>query len=508
MNAWVIALLVCHAIASGILALFGLHRLLLATAFLRLRPDRPLDPVPPRSAAAVPPLVTVQIPLYNERYVAERVIRAAAALEYPADRLELQILDDSTDDTPEIVARVLETLGDNPIRIRHLRRTGREGFKAGALAHGLHMADGEFIAVFDADFVPPADFLTRAMPAFAEARVGMVQARWGHLNESMSWLTRVQALQLDAHFTVEHGVRAAHGLFFNFNGTAAVWRRAAIDGAGGWQADTLTEDLDLSYRAQLAGWRFRYVDALAVPAELPVEVAAYRAQQQRWAQGGIQTAVKLLPSILRAPISYAIKRSAVAHLLIHLSYPLLVFVTLAGFAAASLGGVGGLRWVLVIDGTLLTFAMVSLSTFYGVAARARRPADWRRRVLLVVPIMVLGAGISLAQSAAVIRGLMGIRTPFRRTPKYDLGPASGGAWRAAAYRRGPRAFARVEVGAGMALVLSAVTFASQHHAPPSGLVFLLGGGMIAVGLTELLQRPRRRSRTRWPLDSPAGRDAS
>ncbi len=300
------------------------------------------------------PSVTVQLPLYNERYVAERAIRALAALEYPQGLLEIQVLDDSSDDTSSLVAQVVRELRGRGIQIRHVRRRVRTGYKAGALADGLAEASGDLVAIFDADFVPNPDFLQRVVGEFQQPDVGLVQARWSHINEKHSLLTRTQALQLDAHFTLEHGVRAAKGFFFNFNGTAGVWRKQAIHDAGGWQADTLTEDLDLSYRAQLCGWRFVYRDDVAVPAELPVEIAGYRQQQQRWAQGGAQSARKLLPTILRAPIPKGVKREATWHLLTHFAYPLLAFVTLAGLAVGLTADSLAARWVLALDGTLLT----------------------------------------------------------------------------------------------------------------------------------------------------------
>ena len=322
----IFVLIALHVGASILLSAFGLHRLYLAREYrrrVRQRFKRRGVRAPKRW-----PLVTVQLPLYNELYVAERAIRALAALDYPKDLLEVQVLDDSTDSTSEVVTRVVSELRQGGIHIHHIRRMTRTGFKAGALADGLASASGDLIAIFDADFIPHPDFLLQIVAEFDRADVGMVQARWSHINEDHSLLTQTQALQLDAHFTLEHGVRAAKGFFFNFNGTAGVWRKEAIRDGGGWQADTLTEDLDLSYRAQLSGWRFVYRDDVAVPAELSVEIAAYRQQQQRWAQGGAQAARKLLPTILRARLPRNVKREATWHLLTHFAYPLLALVDL------------------------------------------------------------------------------------------------------------------------------------------------------------------------------------
>ncbi len=496
MSGPVLVFVLLHIVASALLAAFGYHRAQMARAFARMQRDTRIRERPAGPARRGDwPLVTVQLPLYNERYVAERVIRAAAALEYPSDRLEIQVLDDSTDDTTELVARVVDELQDTGVTIHHVRRASRTGYKAGALAEGLNRASGSLIAIFDADFVPNADFLIQVVPDFDEGDVAMVQARWGHINADTSLLTRTQALQLDAHFTTEHTVRARSGCFFNFNGTAGIWRRSAIESAGGWQADTLTEDLDLSYRAQLAGWRFIYRDDVEVPAELPAEIAAFRLQQQRWAQGGIQTARKILPTLLRSDLPAKIKRAATWHLLIHLSYPLLVIVTLAGLAVGLFADLFALRWVLAVDGLLLTFAMASLTYFYGVTARGRDPDRWRRRLWVVPAVMILGAGISLGQCAAVWRGLLGHRTPFRRTPKYKLAGGKDRSWRRAAYRISTPSGGIGEILAGAALYGAGFLEARVADVPPSGLVLLLGTGLVSVGLTSLFQQASL-SRTR------------
>lgn len=442
----------------------------------------------PAGTPKVLPSVTVQLPLYNERHVAERAVLAMGALDYPKELLEIQVLDDSTDETSAIVTQAVGRLRSRGIRASHLRRPERCGFKAGALAHGLEVARGELIAVFDADFVPSRNFLRRVVGEFDDPMVGMVQARWGHLNAGTSWLTRAQALQLDAHFTIEHGVRQSRGCFFNFNGTAGVWRRSAIESAGGWRAATLTEDLDLSYRAQLAGWRFVYRDDVEVQAELPVEIAAYRVQQQRWAQGGVQTAKLLLPQILRARLPAKVKREAVWHLGGHLAYPLLVLLAAAGLAVGLLGLQPLRYWILAVDGALLGFAAIALSIFYGVAASARHRAAWPRQLLLVPVIMVLGAGIALGQTAAVIRGALGRATPFRRTPKYRIETEHDSSWRRSGYRMVAARSAVVECCAGLAVLAMVVAAISQGDTPAIGMATLLGVGFITVGAGTLVQR--------------------
>ena len=280
------------------LSIYGVHRCYLLYLYTRYRPKVSVRGARVRDQNL--PFVTVQLPVYNEMYVVERLIDAAARLDHPHDRLEIQVLDDSTDETQEIVKRAVARWAARGLSIQRIHRAVRTGCKAGALAVGLKRARGEVVAIFDADFVPPRDFLARALPAFVDPAVGMVQARWGHLNQDYSWLTRVQAMLLDAHFILEHGARSRGQCFFNFNGTAGLWRKRAIEEAGGWQDDTLTEDLDLSYRAQLAGWRFVFLPDLVAPAEVPVEMNAFKVQQHRWAKGSIQTCLKVLPSVLRA----------------------------------------------------------------------------------------------------------------------------------------------------------------------------------------------------------------
>src|SRR5947199_9951442 len=278
-------------------------------------------------------VVTVQLPLYSEMYVAERLIDAVCRLDYPAGRLEIQVLDDSTDETTEIVERIVAGYRAEGVDIRLLHRTDRTGFKAGALEAGLKVARGEFIAIFDADFMPTPDFLLRLMPHFAGSKVGMVQARWGHINQDYSLLTKIQSILLDGHFVLEHGGRNRSGRFFNVDGTAGIWRRVAIDDAGGWQHDTLTEDLDLSYRAQLRGWRFVFVSGVIAPAEVPVEMNGFKSQQHRWAKGSIQTCRKLLPTILRSDLPLGVKAEAFFHLTANFNYILMCVLSMLMFPA-------------------------------------------------------------------------------------------------------------------------------------------------------------------------------
>jgi len=403
-----------HFSALGFLSLYGLHRVWLLAQWRLLRRTRP------KAVSSLPenlPLVTVQLPVFNERFVAERLVDAVARLDWPADRLEIQVLDDSTDDTSDIVARRVAHWRDRGVRMRHIRRAHRGGFKAGALAEGLKAASGEFVAIFDADFIPAPDFLKKTIPHFHDPRVGMVQARWGFCNGEHSWLTGVQALLLGPHFSIEHQVRFRKGLFFNFNGTAGIWRRRAITDAGGWRADTVTEDLDLSYRAQLAGWRFVYLDGYEVPSELPVTLAAFRGQQQRWAKGSVQTARKILPLLLSRDLPFAVKCEALTHLLANICWLLgtLIFLTLYPTIVHRIG-VG--PWQMMrLDLPLFIATSCAIMSYFFVYLTANRCNGSLRRFLLL-PVVSIGLAPSI--SLAVLRGLWSRGGFFERTPKFGI----------------------------------------------------------------------------------------
>lgn len=371
------------------------------------------------------PTVTVQLPVYNERFVIERLIDAVCALDYPRHLLQIQVLDDSTDETSELAARRVAHHARRGVRIEHVRRARRVGYKAGALANGLERARGEFLLILDADFVPQADLLRRALPPFADPVVGMVQARWGHLNEDASWLTRAQALMLDGHFHIEHGARSAAGLFFNFNGTAGIWRAACLRDAGGWQADTLTEDLDLSYRAQMRGWRFVYLPDVVVPAELPQGMRALKSQQARWAQGSIQTALKVLPELLRGDWPWRIKLEAVAHLTSYVPAPLTLALAVLIFPAAIFRVKQGWPLLLLADLFFFVAAIGPLGYYFAETLRAGGRRAWPAVLFYLPLVLALGVGISVNNTRATLRGLLK-RGPaeFVRTPK--RGNATGG----------------------------------------------------------------------------------
>lgn len=361
-------------------------------------------------------MVTVQLPLYNEPRVAERLLLAVGDLDYPLDRLEIQVLDDSTDDTGDRIAAAASLLRQRGLVVEHLRRADRVGFKAGALAAGLRRACGELLCIFDADFVPPADFLRRTVPHFADTGVGLVQARWGHLNRQVSLLTRVQALLLDAHFAVEQAGRFGTGRLFNFNGTAGVWRRAAIDAAGGWEQDTLTEDLDLSYRAQLAGWRFLYVDAPEAPAELPLSVAALKGQQHRWTKGAVQTARKLLLRLWRSRLSLGQKIEATFHLTANFAYPAIACISVLAVPTMMLRHQDDYALATAVDVGVLLLATGSVAVFFA-AGQLATGRSALAAVLRLPALMALGIGMSVNNTRAALEGLAGGRGEFVRTPK-------------------------------------------------------------------------------------------
>ncbi len=425
------AFIAAYAICMGVLAVFGLHRLMVVRRYRRYykRLGR-VDTAPLRRwSESELPRVTIQLPCYNELYVIERLIDAVALIDYPRDRLEIQILDDSTDETTVIARRKVDSWRMRGLNIVLLRRDKRIGYKAGALAEGLALATGELVAIFDADFVPQASFLHDTVHHFTDPSVGVVQSRWTHLNRDYSILTQVQSIVLDAHHQLEQTSRSYAGCFFTFNGTGGIWRRSAIEEAGGWQHDTLTEDTDLSYRAQLAGWRFVYLPRVTSPAELPADIRAYCAQQHRWIVGTLQCARKLLGRIWRTPgVSLRVKVEASYQLTSNIAY-------LFSFLLACLSGPLLLldhrlhRFAAVLIDLPLFFAsFVSVFRYYLEAQRELFPDDWWRRALYLPFVGELFAGIAPQNAAAVLAGLFGRATEFVRTPKYGL-TGQGGTWR-------------------------------------------------------------------------------
>lgn len=414
-----------------LLAIYGAHRYLMVYLYYKYK--RRTQPPEAQTLQPPYPMVTVQLPVYNEQYVVTRLIDAICAVDYPKDRLEIQVLDDSTDETATIAERRVVFYQERGFTIHYLRRANRIGFKAGALREGLERAQGEFIAIFDADFVPSPDILKRVLPGFSDPEVGMIQTRWGYLNRDHSLLTQVQAMMLDGHFIMEHGARSGSGRLFNFNGTAGVWRRRCIEDAGGWQHDTLTEDLDLSYRAQLLGQRFLFLEEVVSPSELPVEMNAFKTQQRRWAKGSIQTARKLLPTVLRSNLPLKAKIEALFHLTNNLAYLLMVLLSILMFPSIVIRVQVGWMSSFWIDLPFLLAATVSISLFYLCAQREIAPNTWKGRIIFLPCLMSIGIGICVNNAKAVIEALLGHWTEFQRTPKYGV-EGKDERWRWASYR--------------------------------------------------------------------------
>ncbi len=412
------AMLIPYFTILAILSVYGLHRYEIMRTYFKHRKKATTGP--PRRSEPRPP-VTIQLPLYNERYVVERLIDEVVKMDYPRELLQIQVLDDSTDDTAPFAEALVERYRNMGYPIEYHHRTNRDGYKAGALQEGLKTATGELVAIFDADFCPPPEFLDRTVDFFSDPKVGVVQTRWSYLNRDYNFLTEVEAMLLDGHFILEHGARSRAGLFFNFNGTAGILRKAMIDDAGGWQHDTLTEDSDLSYRAQLKGWRFVYLPGLDCPSELPVEMHGFQVQQARWAKGLTQVAKKLLPSLLKADIPKRVKAEAFMHLTPNISYPLMIVISALMLPVMIVRFYMGVWHMLLIDVPLIAASFWSISAFYVVAQRELHPNNWKRSILMLPMLMATGVALTIVNTRAVLEALFGVQTAFARTPKYALG---------------------------------------------------------------------------------------
>ncbi len=488
LNAFDLAVMLPYFLVMVVLAAYGLHRYWLVYNFFKYRHNLP-GPPPPVTAW---PKVTIQLPIYNERYVIERLVEAVSRFDYPRDLLEIQVLDDSTDETRQIARACVERYQALGLPITYHHRANRAGFKAGALGEGLRSATGEFIAMFDADFLPAPDFLRLTLPYFADSNVAVVQTRWTYLNRSYSALTEIESILLDGHFVIEHGARSRRGTFFNFNGTAGVWRRAAIEDAGGWEHDTLTEDTDLSYRAQLRGWRFLYLPAIECPSELPVDINAFKAQQARWAKGLMQTAKKILPRVLRSRQPWHVKSEAFFHLTANISYPLMVVLSTLLLPAMIVRFYQGWVQMLVIDLPLFLASTCSVSSFYLTAQRVLYPKTWKRTFWMLPFVMALGIGISVRNALAVLEAIFGVQSEFVRTPKYRIegAAATGNTWFSKAYRNPAGWMPFAEIGLGLYFAATVVyAFQNENYATiPFLLLFVWGylyTGVMSLGQTWL-----------------------
>ena len=477
------ALIISYLVVFVALAVYGFHRSQLVYLYYRYRSNRP----EPLGRLQTLPKVTVQLPLFNEMYVAPRLLESVAKIRYPRELLEIQVLDDSTDETQELCKRKVEELRKTGIDITYVHRTDRTGFKAGALENGLKTAKGECILVVDADFLPHADILERTIHFFSDPKIGMVQVRWDHINRDYSALTEVQALMLDGHFVIEHTARHRSGRFFNFNGTGGIWRRSTISDAGGWQHDTLTEDMDLSYRAQLRGWKFIYLPDVVSPAELPVEMNSFKSQQFRWAKGSIQVAKKLLPTIMRADVPFSVKAEAFFHLTNNFAYPLLLLLSMLLLPNLLVRTHHGWREVLLIDLPLFFGTTLSVAAFYITSQREIDRGGWLKTLKRLPLMMSLGIGLCINQTRAVFEALL-VRDSgeFVRTPKHGVrGKLEG--WSAKKYRAAKTIVPALEVlcAAYFALAMVMATVNGHYLSLPFLLLFFVGYAY--VGLLSVFQ---------------------
>src|SRR5205809_4972236 len=464
------------------LSAYGVHRYFIIYLFLKNRKRA----VVPAGRFRQLPRVTVQLPIFNEIYVVKRLLRSVSELDYPRELLQIQVLDDSTDDTREVTASCAEELRQRGFDVQLIHRVDRTGFKAGALATGLESAAGEFVCILDADFVAPPDLLQHTIHFFTDPKIGMIQSRWGHLNRGYSLLTRMQAMFLDGHLVLEQTARSRSGRFFNFNSTAGLWRRSCIEEAGGWQADTLCEDLDLSYRAQLAGWKFVYLADVVTPAELPVDMNGFKSQQHRWTKGSIQTCKKLLPTIWRSQLPFPIKVEATGHLMSNFAYLLLAFLCVLLHPSAGAPPGGWLRTFLV-DIPVFLAASVSVAVFYICAQRELHPRTWLREILFLPCLLALGIGLSLNNARAVLEALINHKSDFTRTPKYGIERKSQ-PWRSCKYRPLKSALPLAELA--FAIYFSYFVVHAIMHRQFFSVPFLLmfQGGFLYVSLSSFVSR--------------------
>ncbi len=393
--------------------IYASHRYYMLYLYYKHKKNRP---VPGKKFEQLP-RVTIQLPLYNEMYVVKRLITAACNVDYPKELLDIQVLDDSTDESVQVAAECVENFRKRGFDIDHIRRENRTGFKAGALKEGLKTARGEFISIFDADFVPERDILQKTIHYFTGKSVGMVQTRWTYLNRGYSMMTKIQAIMLDGHFVIEHAARNWSGRFFNFNGTAGIWRKEAIESAGGWEHDTLTEDLDLSYRAQSKGWKFIFLTEETAPSEIPVDINGFKTQQHRWAKGSIQTAKKLLPAIFKSDLPLKIKIEAFFHLTNNVSYVFMLMLSILMYPSMIARINIGWFHMLVTDVPFLLMATMGISFFY-TCSQKEVYKDWKSRLVYLPMLMSFGIGLSVSNSKAVLEALFNRKTEFKRTPKY------------------------------------------------------------------------------------------
>ena len=471
-NYFDLLLLIPYFFVMVVLSIYGIHRYSMCYQYFKYKKN--YDPNPHGHFDELP-TVLIQLPMFNEQYVVERLINAVCAMEYPREKLEIQVLDDSTDESQHVAREITERYAAMGNPIKYLHRTNRHGFKAGALDEGLKASTAEFVAIFVADFVPPQDWIMKVIHHFAEPDVGLVQTRWGHLNRDYSLLTKVEAILLDAHFIIEHGSRVRTGEYFNFNGTAGMWRKKAIEDGGGWQHDTLTEDTDLSYRSQMAGWRFKYLPEVECPSELPIEMTAFKTQQARWAKGLIQVSIKLLPTIFKSGMSRRRKIESVYHLTANIAYPLMVIMTVLLVPAMICRFYQGWFHMLLIDVPLFTASTASIGVFYALSQRELFPKTWKNSLLYLPMLMAIGIGLTVTNSKAVMEAIFGVQSSFVRTPKFAVAK-KGEKSKANKYRKRLKLAPYIEILLGAWFMAAIIyTFMNRNYfTAPFLILFVVG----------------------------------
>ena len=474
---------VSYLLVVGVLALYGVHRYCIIYLYLKNRKNPPK----PVGQFEELPKITVQLPIYNELYVVERLLKSVAELDYPRHLLEVQVLDDSTDETSLLAETGVRQLREQGFKAEFIHRTDRTGYKAGALENGLVSCAGEFILILDADFVPPPDLLRNTIQFFTDPKIGMVQSRWGHINRDYSLLTRIQAMFLDGHLVLEQTARSRSGRFFNFNGTAGLWRRSCIAEAGGWQHDTLTEDLDLSYRAQLAGWKFVFLRDLITPAELPVDMNGFRSQQHRWTKGSIQTCKKILGTVWRSPLPLLIKLEATMHLTSNFAYLLLVFLCLLLKSSTDTSLLWSGPWrIILFDIPVFVLASMSAAVFYACAQREIFPNSWKKELIYIPFLLALGIGMSINNARAVLEAVFNHQSEFTRTPKYGI-EKKNQRWKSTRYSSIKTILPLIEVGFALYftyILVSAIAEGQWFSVP---FLALFQGGFAYVAYSSISQ---------------------
>lgn len=472
---------VCYLFVLVGLAGYGFHRLVIVYLYLKHARKKPQ----PKEMFRELPLVTIQLPVFNEMHVVDRLLDSVAALDYPKDKLQIQILDDSTDETVGICRDGAARLRECGFDAEHIHRTDRTGFKAGALENGTKYAKGEYLFILDADFVPHADVLQKTIHYFSDDKIGMIQTRWGHLNRTFNVLTRIQAMFLDGHLELEQTARNRSGRFFTFNGTAGIWRKSCIADAGGWEHDTLTEDMDLSYRAQLKGWRFIFLNDVETPAELPVDMDGFKSQQHRWTKGSIQVCKKVLPAIWKSKVPLAVKLEATAHLTANFAYLMLICLCFLIYPNQQVKAQMSEMTYYLVNGPIFFFSTVSVVAFYLTSQKALRPGTWWKEIPYLPLLLALGIGMSINNAKAVIEAIFNHQSGFVRTPKYGIGDKPKADWKKSSYKAMKTLTPVVELLFGAFFLFVVLDAASEGNWPSAILLLPFPVGFFYTSLSSL-----------------------